>query len=598
MMFDYLQSTITHYFGWLYLASMTGFLLFALYLCFSRYGDIKLGRDEDKPEFSTATWFAMLFSAGMGIGMLFFGVAEPMFHFLSPPNTRGTFITSSESLQAARSAMGMTFFHWCLHPWALYSIVGASIAFFGFRRGLPLSFRSLFEPLFGDRIHGRMGDSIDILAVVATLFGLATSLGFGAKQVNAGLAYVFGLPQTTGTQIILIVCITGLAVVSLLSGLHVGVRRLSELNMALAGLLLLFLFIAGPTVYLLGALVENVGAYAERLPHASFWTASYSDASRSQWLGNWTLFYWGWWISWSPFVGMFIARVSKGRTLREFISGVLLVPSTVAMVWLTGFGNTAIHQEIYKELHAEAPQIGGYYDYTPQSYRVMDLDAASGLPQSETGDWLVGPTANGIANPQGVLMKSTDGGLRTKSGNAVRYHRGILVHDNGTTPYFPTDDERFDGKYKAKDASLSLSGYLSEPVLTRSEKAQVDTTSTAMFVMLRAYPLTTITALVGTLCVVLFFVTSSDSASLVADMIASGGNQNPTKGTRLFWGILEGILASVLLLAGGLKALQTAAIVIGLPFCLLIILMCVSLMKALREESLARGSIDSQRRSS
>ncbi|TWU25461.1 Glycine betaine transporter OpuD [Novipirellula galeiformis] len=584
MLFDYLQTTIAEQFSWLYLAAMTGFLLFAIYLCFSRFGNILLGKDGERPEFSTMTWFAMLFSAGMGIGMLFFGVAEPMLHFVDPPNLRNGVIANAESLAAARGAMGITLFHWCLHPWALYSLVGVSLAYFSFRRGMPLSFRSVFYPLLGKRIDGWLGDSIDILSVVATLFGLATSLGLGAKQINAGLSYVFGLPQSTTVQIILIACITMLAVGSLLSGLHVGVRRLSELNMVLAGSLLVFLFVAGPTVYLLGAVVDNAGAYAERLPHASFWTASYAESSKSDWLASWTLFYWGWWIAWSPFVGMFIARVSRGRTIREFITGVLLVPSGVAIVWLTGFGNTAMHQEIYKSLDPHAATITNFYDYTPQQYDVQIIDPASGLPQSEDGAWLIGATANGVASPQGVQMRQSPSGLLTKSGNAVEYVRGVLVHAGTWTPYHPTVEERFHGPFKSEHASLSLSGYLTEPVLTSSHRSKVDTSATAMFVMLRSYPFPTVTALLGVLCVILFFVTSSDSASLVADIIASGGSPNPTVGTRLFWGILEGVLASVLLLAGGLKALQTGSITIGLPFCVLIILMCISLLKALREE--------------
>ncbi|MCA9132365.1 MAG: BCCT family transporter, partial [Planctomycetales bacterium] len=367
--------------------------------------------------------------------------------------------------------------------------------------------------------------------------------------------------------------------------LHVGVRRLSELNMVLAGSLLLFIFVAGPTVYLLGAALDNAGAYVERLPHASFWTASYAPATQSDWLAGWTLFYWGWWIAWSPFVGMFIARVSRGRTIREFITGVLLVPTAVAMIWLTGFGNTAIHQEIYQALDGDAPMKSGSYDYSPQDYSVQTIDADSGLPRTESGDWLVGPTATSVASPVSVLMEQSAEGLRTQTGAAVAYHRGVLVHDGTQTPYEPESQEIYHGKFEAEQKSLTLGGYLSEPVLNSAHTALADTTATAMFVMLRAYPLVTLTALIGTLSVILFFVTSSDSASLVADIIASGGRADPALGTRLFWGILEGVLASVLLLAGGLKALQTGSITIGLPFCVLIVLMCFSLAKGLREEA-------------
>jgi choline-glycine betaine transporter len=520
----------------------------------------------------------MLFSAGMGIGMLFFGVAEPMWHYLSPPAGEG------ETLQAARQAMGITLFHWCLHPWALYALVGLSLAYFGFRRGLPLSFRSVFHPLIGDRIHGRIGDAIDVMAVLATLFGLATSLGLGAKQVNAGLAHVFGVPQGVGVQVILIACITAMAVASLVSGLHTGIRRLSQLNLCLAGLLLLFLFVAGPTVYLLGALVSNVGAYLQRLPDNSFWTAAYGQRSRASWFSSWTVFYWGWWIAWSPFVGMFIARISRGRTIREFVTGVLLVPSAVSLLWMTGFGNTALHQEIYQRVAADPGAVQAEYAYAPREYLVEELDPATGLPQTPDGEWLVGPDARSVANPVAVLMKQIDGVLVTKDDTRVEYRRGVLVREGTADPFRPGGASRYAGPYKAKTVELTLGQYLTEPVLDEDRTRLVDTTATAMFVMLEAYPLTGLTALIGTLSVILFFVTSSDSASMVADIIASGGSENPTTGTRLFWGILEGMLAAVLLVAGGLKALQTGAITIGLPFCVLVILMCYSLWRGLQQE--------------
>lgn len=587
--FDWLQASISANFAWLYVAAMTGFLVLCIYLIFSRYGKIKLGADDAEPDFPTLTWFSMLFSAGMGIGMLFFGVAEPMWHYVSPPNMEGG------TPDAARNAMAITMFHWCLHPWALYALVGLALAYFGFRRGLPLSFRSCFYPLIGDRIHGWIGDVIDIMAVLATLFGLATSLGLGAKQVNAGLAYVFGMPQGTGIQVILIACITTMAVGSLISGLDVGIRRLSELNMTMAGCLLLFLFIAGPTVYLLGSVVENTGAYLQRIPEGSFVTASYDEPKQSRWLGNWTLFYWGWWIAWSPFVGMFIARVSQGRTIREYLVGVLLVPSAVAIVWMTGFGNSALHQEIAPELVAETA--GAQYNgYQERTYKVQVLDEETGLPQAKESEWLVGPDAKGIANPRGVLMKPKSGesGIYVaKDGTEVEYRRGVLVDRGTLNPYDPNDETFYAGEYEYEEQSLSLAGYLTKPVLNDDATHIRDTTSTAMFVMLEAYPLTTVTALVGTLCVILFFVTSSDSASMVADIIASGGAPDPALGTRLFWGILEGLLAAVLLVAGGLKALQTGSISIGLPFCLIIILMCYSLMRGLANEVEGRVVVDS-----
>lgn len=581
--FEKLQGGIADNFSWLYIAAMSMFLLFAIYLIFSKYGDIKLGTDDQEPEFPRITWFAMLFSAGMGIGMLFFGVAEPMWHYLSPPDGEGG------TLGAASTSMGTTLFHWCLHPWSLYALVALALAYFGFRRGLPLSFRSVFYPFLGKRIYGRLGDAIDILAILATLFGLATSLGLGAQQVNAGLYYVFGLEQGTGIQVLIIVCITSMAVASLISGLDKGIRRLSELNMCLAGFLLIFLFVMGPSVYLLKSVVQNIGEYLQQLPTNAFRTAVYSDQGQQSWLSGWTIFYWGWWIAWCPFVGMFIARVSKGRTIREFLAGVLLVPSLVAIVWMTGFGNTAIHQEIYERVSDDPDAVREKYNYAPRSMPVQVIDEDTGLPMTKDGEWLLAPDAKGAESPRSVQVKTAGGNAKgdfeTLDGVSVKYgDHGVLRDTETGSPYAFTDETLYHGKFKFTEEELTLGGYLSKPILTEKHDKTVDTTATAMFFMLEAYPLATITALIATLSVVLFFVTSSDSASLVADIIASGGSEEPTTGTRLFWGILEGALASVLLLAGGLKALQTGAITIGLPFAVVVILMCVCLAIGLSRE--------------
>jgi choline/glycine/proline betaine transport protein len=461
--FELLQRGIVETLGWFYILSMTGFLLFAIWLMQSRFGSIRLGPDDSEPEFSRPAWFAMLFSAGMGIGLLFFSVAEPILHYGAPPTGTG------HSLEAARNAMGLTFFHWGLHPWAVYSIVGLSLAYFGYRRGLPLSIRSAFYPLLGERIHGRIGDMVDILAVVSTLFGVATSLGLGAMQVNAGLNHVVGLNESPTIQIAIIAVITAIATASVVSGLEVGIRRLSEINMGFAGLLLLFVFLAGPTAFLLNAFVENIGSYLQRLPSNSFWTASFDGTQEQEWLGQWTVFYWGWWIAWAPFVGMFIARISKGRTIREFLVGVLLGPTLAGFVWLTIFGDTALYQEING--------------------------------------------SGGIAD---------------------------AVSDN-----LPT----------------------------------------AIFVLLERYPFSGLTGIICTACIVLFFVTSSDSASLVVDTIASGGKENPSVGQRVYWAVLEGVVAAVLLFVGGLAALQTAAITTALPFCAVIVVMCFSLLRGLRTDT-------------
>jgi choline/glycine/proline betaine transport protein len=583
MLFNDLQSWIATNCSWLYIITMTGLLIFALFLCFSRYGSIRLGTDDSRPEFHTLSWFAMLFSAGMGIGMLFFGVAEPMFHFISPIEGEG------ETLKSAHKAMSASIFHWGLHPWALYALVALSLAYFGFRRGLPLSFRSVFYPLLGERIHGRIGDGIDIMAILATLFGLATSLGLGAKQVNAGLNFVFGWPsQTVYAQVIIIACITTMAVVSLVSGLHVGIKWLSNINMGIAAFLLLFLFVIGPTVYLLEASVQNTGTYLQNIIQRSFWTASYSGGSQSDWFSSWTVFYWGWWIAWSPFVGMFIARISKGRTLREFVSCALIVPTVVGIIWMTGFGNSAIHQEIYQKINSATKPVGPLHDYRPRAHKVQQKHPKHEIALTRDGDWMVTKVGPGdtrvLLDPENVSKKKNQTIYRTADGTKVTRKSGVLVIASNDKPYWPSDRAHFEGRFKTKIERLSLADYLSSPVVDESGRRKMDTTATAMFEMFRAYPLSWLIAILGTISVILFFVTSSDSASLVADIIASGGNENPTTGTRIFWGILEGCLAAMLLVAGGLVALQTGSITLGLPFSIIIIMMAYSLAKGLKAE--------------
>ncbi len=466
--FNVIQNWITEKFSWLYILTMTGFVFFSVYLIFSKFGHIKLGHDDETPDFNRITWFAMLFSAGMGIGLLFYSVAEPLMHFESPPTGEG------HTLAAARKSMALTFFHWGFHPWACYAVIALVISYFGFRRGLPLSLRSAFYPLIGNRIHGWPGNVIDILAICSTLFGLATSLGLGAMQVNGGMNYVFGLDMSVTNQIIIIACITAVATISVLSGLEVGIRRLSELNMGIAAFLLLFVFLIGPTFYLLHAFVENFGAYLQHLPEHSFWTGTFSQQDSQEWLGGWTIFYWAWWIAWSPFVGMFIARISRGRTIREFMLATLIVPTVMGGAWLTIFGTTAIYQ---------------------------DLTFNTGLAE--------------------------------------------MVSQN------PADIPK------------------------------------ALFMLLDQYPMATITSFLATCCVILFFVTSSDSASMVIDIIASGGNPDPPRLQRFFWAVTEGLVAIALLYAGGkesLNALQTAVITTALPFSLVLIVMCYSLIVGLNRE--------------
>jgi len=336
-LFAAVQAFIIVDFGWLYVVAVAGFLFFVLFLMISRYGDVKLGPDDSEPEYSYISWFAMLFSAGMGIGLLFFGVAEPIQHYAQPPVGEG------RTIEAARQAMVLTFFHWGFHAWAIYIVVGLALAYFAFRRNLPLTIRSSLYPLIGNRIHGPIGDAIDIFAVIGTMFGVATSLGFGVLQVNAGFAHLFGLPTSTSMQIALLAAITGMATLSAVSGLDKGIKRLSEINIILAVALLAFVLVAGSTVFLLQAFVQNVGTYLSSVVQRTFRMYAYEP---NAWLGDWTLFYWGWWISWSPFVGMFIARISRGRTIREFVMGVMLVPSLFTFLWMTVFGNTAIQMDL------------------------------------------------------------------------------------------------------------------------------------------------------------------------------------------------------------------------------------------------------------
>ncbi|MCT4709301.1 choline BCCT transporter BetT [Enterobacteriaceae bacterium H11S18] len=334
--FKALQQGIFTNASWFYVLAVALILLSVTYLGLSRYGNIRLGPDHAQPDFSYVSWFAMLFSAGMGIGLMFFGVSEPVMHYLNPP------VGTPETVEAAKQAMRLTFFHWGLHAWAIYAIVGLILAFFSYRHGLPLTLRSALYPIIGNRIYGPIGHAVDIFAVIGTVFGVATSLGYGVLQVNAGLNHLFGVPINETMQVILIVVITGLATLSVVSGLDKGIRILSELNLGLAVLLLLLVMILGPTVLILKSFVENTGGYLSEIVSKTFNLYAYEPKS-SNWLGGWTLLYWGWWLSWSPFVGMFIARVSRGRTIREFVTGVLFVPAGFTLLWMTVFGNTAIN---------------------------------------------------------------------------------------------------------------------------------------------------------------------------------------------------------------------------------------------------------------
>lgn len=463
-LFAHIQGWIIGNVSWFYILAVAIILGTVVFLGISRYGDIKLGPDHSTPDYSSTTWFAMLFSAGMGIGLMFFGVAEPVMHFLKPP------IGDGGTVQAAGEAMRITFFHWGLHAWAIYAIVALILAYFSYRQGLPLTLRSALYPLIGERIYGPLGHAVDIFAIIGTVFGVATSLGFGVAQINTGLNALFGVPVSTGVQIALIIGTTFLATLSVMSGLDKGIRRLSELNLGLAVLLLLMVMLLGPTVLILQTFVQNTGGYLSEIVSRTLNLYAYQP---TDWIGGWTLFYWGWWLAWSPFVGLFIARISRGRTIREFVTGVLLVPTAFTLLWMTVFGNTAIH----------------------------------------------------------------------------------MILDEGLTDLAMAVD---------KDTSLAL------------------------FAFLEHFPFASVISTLAVIMVVVFFVTSADTGAMVVDMLASGGQENTPLRQRVFWAASMGLVAIALLLADGLKALQTATIASALPFTLALLFSTRGLLKALKLDATKR----------
>jgi choline/glycine/proline betaine transport protein len=457
---------ISNNLGWYYIGLMSFFLFLAVWLSFSRYGKIRLGQDTDRPEFSNFSWFSMLFGAGIGIGILFWSIAEPIYHFQGTP-----LISEAQKMtaEAAQVAMRISIFHWGLHGWGLFAVFGLILAYFAYRKGLPLSIRSSLYPILGERIYGPLGHAADLLAVFGTVFGIATSLGLGAQQMNAGLNFLLGFEVSVGNQILLIAVISLIATASVLSGVNKGIRMLSELNMHLTILILALFVIFGPTAYLLGAFVTNTGDYLAHAVQLGLWV---DPDPKSEWQGWWTIFYWGWWIAWAPFVGMFIARISKGRTLREFVLGVLIAPTILATFWITIFGNSAIFIELFG---------GG-----------------------------------------GVVA---------------------AVNDDITMALFKTIELMSLGQW----LTILMSG-------------------------------------ICTLMLVTYFVTSADSATLVICTLICMGDEHPPARYRIFWGLAIGAVAAVLLLAGGLKALQTASIVAALPFSFVTILATYGFFKSLRQD--------------
>jgi BCCT family betaine/carnitine transporter len=473
-----LRSYLTSQFDWFFLWGANLFVLFCLMLVVSPWGSVRLGGTEATPDYGYLGWFAMLFAAGMGIGLMFFGVLEPAYYFGTPwgdeplgtvrPFGEDGALIEGNVEEARRMALAATSFHWALHPWAIYAVVALALALFSYNKGLPLSIRSAFYPILGDRVWGWWGHIIDTVAVFATLFGLATSLGFGAQQANAGMSYVYGLPNNVTVQVILILAITAVALVSVLRGLDGGVKVLSELNMGVALILLLFVLFTAGAASIFTDFVSTLGAYAQEViplsnPHGR------EDTGYMQ---GWTAFYWAWWISWSPFVGMFIARVSRGRTVREFITCVLIIPSVVCIFWMAVFGGSAIN----------------------------DI----------------------VANPETSAVKA-----------------------NVIDSYSP---------------ELSL------------------------FAMLESLPLAAITSTIGVILVIVFFVTSSDSGSLVIDTITAGGKVDAPVSQRFFWCTFEGLVAIALLVGGGLGALQAMVISTGLPFTIILLILCYGILRGLISE--------------
>jgi len=462
--FASVQTFIVSTFNWYYVLIAAFFVAFALAMGFSRFGNIKLGQDDDEPEFSTISWFSLLFAAGMGIGLVFYGVSEPLSHFVSPrPGVEGT------PAELAQQAMSQTFLHWGVHAWSIYVVLGLALAYAFHRRRRPRTIRWALEPILGARlVQGGWGNAIDV-ALVGTLFGVATSLGLGVIQISAGLDFLGVVPPTIISQAIIIGIITGFVLFSLLSGVGKGMKWLSNINLVLAGLLMLFLLFTGPTEFLLRDVVQSIGNYIQSFVGLSFTVSAYAGDDGVAWQGAWTAFYWGWWISWAPFVGIFIARISRGRTVREFVVGVILVPTLVGILWFTVLGGTAIYGEL-----------------------------------------------------------------------------------TGTASYTGTD-------------------------------GSVDV-STALFQMLENVPASGVLIVGFLILIAVFFVTSADSGALVMSMIATGGEEEPKNWVRVFFALATAVIAFALLIAGGLNALQTAAISIALPFSVVLLAICWATVVAFRRE--------------
>ncbi|GAA2181554.1 BCCT family transporter [Leucobacter tardus] len=472
--FQGVQSWIVEHLGWYYMLIIGAFIGIAAFIGFSRLGRIKLGRDDDEPEFGVLSWFSMLFAAGMGIGLVFYGVGEPLTYATVSPKPGW----DGSEAELAGLAMAQTFVHWGLHPWAIYAIIGLAVAYAIHRRGRPVSIRWALEPLFGERVKGWVGDIIDVLAIVGTVFGVATSLGLGVQQISAGLSEIGIVDRPSNTLlVVLILVISLIAMISVVSGIGAGMKWLSNINLSMAGILLISVLLLGPTLFLFQTLTESIGYYLANFMGMTFDVGAFQAGEANSWFADWTIFYWGWWISWSPFVGIFIARISRGRTIREFIAGVMLVPTIVGFIWFSVMGGSGLFRQLFGE--------------------------------------------------------------------------GDLVEDGAVN------------------------------------------VESALFQILGDLPWGTVFSVIGILLVAIFFVTSSDSGSLVVDMLASGGHPNPPTWSRVLWSLIEGAVAIALLLAGGLQSLQAAALATALPFSIILLLMSWATLRALRidDKVLARAQL-------
>ncbi|NUU66392.1 BCCT family transporter [Enterobacteriaceae bacterium BIT-l23] len=471
---------------WFYIGCVSAVVLFLLYLMVSRYGHIRLGRDDEKPEFSFGSWVAMLFSGGMGIGLIFWSVAEPMWHYAGNP------FSPPLSDESAAMAMRLTFFHWGLHPWSLFIIVALALSYFSYRKNLPLTLRSILYPLIGKRIYGPLGHMVDILTVAVTAFGISQTLGMGVLQINAGLGQVFGIHIGYGGMLLIIVALSTLSVSSVLSGVGKGFRRMAEMNMLISLVMVLIVLCIGPTRYILNSLLETTGGYAQNIIGMSLWSDTQKDGN---WQNSWTAYFWPWWMTWAPFVGMFIARISRGRTIRELIGGALIVPTLISFIWIAVFGGAALKAE--------------------QQVRQQ--------------------------HQQSVAAASHQGGAE----QAAPFHGG--------------------------------------PILKATEK---DTTH-ALFALFNTLPYDAIGKTLSVLTCLLLamhFVITADSGTLVLSILNAEGKSEPPPLIRVVWGVMVGVIAAVLLYAGGLKAMQTASIIAGFPVAIFIALMSVTLFRTIRRE--------------